>query len=110
MAIAVYLNLYALLLYAWAEATEIQAEEVQTIYNVQQVGGGFLLCIDRRGGADQSTMCSRWVGAFSFALIEEEVQTICNAQQLGGGFSFALDRSDPQHLKLPVLCYFVARC
>jgi len=36
---AVYLNMYALLVYAWAEATEIQAEDVQQIYNVQQVGG-----------------------------------------------------------------------
>jgi len=35
---AVYLNLYALLVYSWAEATEIQAEDVQQIYNVQQVG------------------------------------------------------------------------
>eukprot|EP00983_Pelagomonas_calceolata_P109344 1159548-Pelagomonas_calceolata.AAC.14 len=34
---AVYLNLYALLVYSWAQATEIQAEDVQQIYNVQQV-------------------------------------------------------------------------
>jgi hypothetical protein len=34
---AVYLNLYALLIYSWAQATEIQAEDVQQIYNVQQV-------------------------------------------------------------------------
>jgi 1,3-beta-glucan synthase len=35
--LAVYLNVYALLLFAWAQATEIQADSVQRVYNVQQV-------------------------------------------------------------------------
>lgn len=35
--IAVYLNVYALLLFAWAQATEIQADSVTRVYNVQQV-------------------------------------------------------------------------
>ncbi|KAJ9526929.1 hypothetical protein QJQ45_025369 [Haematococcus lacustris] len=35
--LAVYLNTYALLLFAWARATEIQAGALQNVYNVQQV-------------------------------------------------------------------------
>jgi 1,3-beta-glucan synthase len=35
--LAVYLNVYALLLFAWAQATEIQAGGIQRVYNVQQV-------------------------------------------------------------------------
>ncbi len=37
--LAVYLNVYALLLFAWAQATEIQADSVERVYNVQQVRG-----------------------------------------------------------------------
>jgi hypothetical protein len=36
--LAVYFNVYALLLFAWAEATEVQgAEDLERVYNVQQV-------------------------------------------------------------------------